>query len=260
MTCDPASRLNFYENVNRESAYAGYKHCRTHPLYLHLVPFLERWGLADQKCLEVGSARGLFQDLVQDYTGVDVAAHLAVWYHKPFVVVTDARLPFPDNFFDGVFSHSTHEHIPEVEQALEEIIRVLKPGGVCLFAPAWHTRPWVAEGLKVRPYHDLSLSQRLRKLLIPARECPLVRWPLVLTRRLWRAWRWRVSSPAPLRYRRLHANYERFWQSDSDACNSLDPFDVILWFRSRGLICHGYEDLLASLLVRTHALEIQKRP
>lgn len=38
-------------------------------------------------------------------------------------------LPFPDNEFDATFSKSVFEHIHDQEKALDEQIRVLKPGG-----------------------------------------------------------------------------------------------------------------------------------
>ena len=41
--------------------------------------------------------------MVADYTGVDLASSLSVYYHKPFVAVTGAKLPFSDASFDAVF-------------------------------------------------------------------------------------------------------------------------------------------------------------
>lgn len=120
---------------------------------------------------------------------------------------------------------------------------------------------WFAEGLAVRTYSDLTFGQKIRKFFIPLREVALIRWSYVVLRRLFRSYLWfgrADKKPQLLRYRRLHANYEVFWQSDSDACNSLDPFDVILWFRSRGIVCRGYDSLLRALMVRTAALEFQK--
>lgn len=250
---------DFYEHIDRDSTYTVERDCRQHPFYPLLVPFIDRWDLKQKKCLEIGSSKGLFQDLVDDYSGVDIAESLRNYYHKPFFVVSDARLPFPDNSFDAVFTYATHEHIPEIETALEEIRRVLKPGGVCLFAPAWHTRPWFAEGLAVRPFSDLTPSQKIRKFMIPFRDFVAIRGLSVFARRLARMAGYLASStPLPLKYRKLEANYETFWQSDSDACNSLDPLDVIFWFRSRGFIAHGYETLLKILTVRTYGLVFQK--
>lgn len=45
-----------------------------------------------------------------------------------------ARLQFPDDSFDMVFCHQTFHHIVEQEAAMAEFFRVLKPGGVLLFA------------------------------------------------------------------------------------------------------------------------------
>lgn len=48
-------------------------------------------------------------------------------------------IPFPDNFFDFVFSTSVMEHVQDQEQAFREINRVLKQGGVTLhiFPSRW---------------------------------------------------------------------------------------------------------------------------
>jgi SAM-dependent methyltransferase len=254
--------MKFYEDIDRQSVYTTETDVKKHPFYGLLIKFIELWNLNNKKCLEIGSATGLFQDLINNYTGIDIAENLRKYYHKPFFVVTNANLPFPDASFDAVFSYATHEHIPEVEKSMAEIARVLKPGGVCLLAPAWHSRPWFAEGLAVRPYSDLTLSQKIRKFFIPLRDSVLMRWPLVFIRRVIRLIQYLCfrSTPLQLRFKKLDANYTTFWHSDSDACNSLDPFDIILWLRSRGFICFGYESLIRALLVRTQGLQFQKPP
>lgn len=40
------------------------------------------------------------------------------------------RLPFPDNTFDHVIASEVLEHVPDDQRALDELHRVLKPGGV----------------------------------------------------------------------------------------------------------------------------------
>jgi ubiquinone/menaquinone biosynthesis C-methylase UbiE len=40
------------------------------------------------------------------------------------------QLSFSDNSFDALFSHNVLEHIPEPSKALQEMRRVLKPGGI----------------------------------------------------------------------------------------------------------------------------------
>ncbi len=52
------------------------------------------------------------------------------------VVVSGAEeLPFPAEFFDGVFGTAILHHLPDALPAVaEELARVLKPGGIALFA------------------------------------------------------------------------------------------------------------------------------
>src|SRR5918994_7938199 len=45
-----------------------------------------------------------------------------------------AALPFGDGEFDLVLGHAVLHHLPELERAFEEFRRVLRPGGVLLFA------------------------------------------------------------------------------------------------------------------------------
>jgi len=250
----------FYKNIDRESIYAIVSNASSHTFINLLNNFIQKWNLKEKKCLEIGSNKGIFQDIIEDYTGVDIAEQLSKHYHKKYFTVSGAELPFSDESFNAIFTYTTHEHIPDIEFALQEIIRVLKPGGVCLFAPAWHTRPWFAQGYQVRPYSELTFKEKIIKISIPTRDFFLIRWPFIFIRRLSRLFQYLFhrKNPFPLKYKKLKANYEKYWQSDSDACNSLDPFDVILWFRSRGIICHGYESFLNILLVRTYALELQK--
>jgi ubiquinone/menaquinone biosynthesis C-methylase UbiE len=49
--------------------------------------------------------------------------------------VADAEsIPYDDDTFDLVVGHAVLHHIPNVEQALREVLRVLKPGGRFVFA------------------------------------------------------------------------------------------------------------------------------
>ena len=49
--------------------------------------------------------------------------------------VADAEaLPYPDASFDLVVGHAVLHHLPDVERALREVLRVLRPGGRFVFA------------------------------------------------------------------------------------------------------------------------------
>lgn len=52
---------------------------------------------------------------------------------KPYVLRMEGeRIPFEDASFDVVLSNQVFEHVPNLDAALSEISRVLKPGGVAL--------------------------------------------------------------------------------------------------------------------------------
>jgi len=55
-----------------------------------------------------------------------------------FLQADAERLPFPDRFFEAVFSVSLLEHLPEPGVVVEEMIRVLEPGGkLVLISPQY---------------------------------------------------------------------------------------------------------------------------
>ena len=60
------------------------------------------------------------------------AAHLG--YDVQGRVADAERLPYDDATFDLVVGHAVLHHIPDVELALREVLRVLKPGGRFVFA------------------------------------------------------------------------------------------------------------------------------
>ncbi|HVW50775.1 MAG TPA: class I SAM-dependent methyltransferase [Trinickia sp.] len=66
-----------------------------------------------------------------------------------------AALPFPDACADIVFCHQTFHHLVEQERALEAFHRVLKPGGVLLFAESTdaYIKSWVIRLLFRHPMH-----------------------------------------------------------------------------------------------------------
>jgi SAM-dependent methyltransferase len=59
------------------------------------------------------------------------------WLHQ--IDPSNYRLPFRDRVFDVVVSNSVLEHVEDLDGALAEIARVLKPGGASLhfFPPPW---------------------------------------------------------------------------------------------------------------------------
>jgi SAM-dependent methyltransferase len=192
--------------------------------------------LDDKKVLEIGSGQGYLQDVVPDYTGLDIAPSVARYYHKPFVLGSATALPFKDSAFDSAWTIWVFEHVPNPEAALAETRRVVKDGGVLFLAPAWNCHAWAAEGYDVRRFRDFGAAGKIVKAAIPARFVfDFLSIPWV---RIARAAAWRASGhPTEFRYHRLTPNFQTYWEPDSDAVNSLDFYEISLWFRSRGDEC-----------------------
>jgi glycosyltransferase involved in cell wall biosynthesis len=252
-----SSRL-FYDQQYRDNEYIWGGGLRQEATALQA--FVESFGLKDKRILEIGCGRGDFQGIVENWIGVDIAYSVRGHIKKPFTVASANALPFYNESFDALWSITTLEHVPEPEHALSEIIRVLRPGGVAYLAPAWHCRPWAAKGYHVRPWSDFDWMGKLIKASIPLRNTLWFRAAHTLTRRVWREILFLLKHRRPLRfhYRKLKANYGTYWCSDSDACNSMDPHEMLLWFRSRGWNTPSHPTWLSRFIVRHGAIIVQK--
>jgi len=220
--------------------------------------FVKQFNLADRPVLEIGSGRGYLQDVAQDYTGLDISPTVARFYHKKFVLGSATAMPFPDNSFDGIWSIWVFEHVPNPEQAFLEARRVTRDNGVLFLFPAWNCNSWAAQGYAVRPYSDFGFGGKLIKATIPLRASSSFKAMTLLPIRILRSVVARFG-PTRLRYRRLTPNYEKYWVEDSDAVNSVDSHEAMLWFLSRGDECLNCEDasvflpvIHTPLIIRLH--------
>ena len=66
-------------------------------------------------------------------------------------------------------------------------------------------------------------------------------------------------GPTRLHYRLLRPNYNEYWESDSDALNVLDRYEMMSWFRSRGDQCLNCAGLDGSVLMKGIPLIIRVR-
>lgn len=78
------------------------------------------------------------------------------------------QLPFPDHSFDVVISMGVLEHVPQDQESLQEIYRILKPGGLffCFFLPyQWSWTQQLAH-LRGNYYHDrLYTKSQVKEML-----------------------------------------------------------------------------------------------
>ena len=132
---------------------------------------------AEKKVLDLGCNTGYGSRILKaagaDVTGVDVSPEAIAIARKKygpagieFLCTDGGRLPFAERSFDLVTSFQVIEHLVDQTQFLEEIQRVIKPGGrVILTTPngplRLHpgTRPW-------NPFHVREFSaDELHRLL-----------------------------------------------------------------------------------------------
>lgn len=203
-----------------------------------VADFVKQQGLSDRKVLEVGAGSGMLQDIVEDYTALDISPTTRQFFHKPFVEASATQMPFPDNSFDGLWSIWVLEHIPNPEKALLEMRRVVKPGGYILLNVANDVDRYAAQGHRVRPYGDFDLFGRLKKATIPFADSLIFQNLQARQVRLLRSLGSRIGAgPSRLHFIKLDANYEDYWVADSDACTSVSYHEVFRWFTSRGDDC-----------------------
>ena len=255
---ESSSAASFYDSAYQKPGYADFEHAESHFAFHEVTEFVRQFGLKGRKCLEVGCGRGLFQNMVEDYTAIDFSAFAGAMVSKPFVCADAQKLPFVDNSFDAIWTITVLEHVPDPEQALKELRRVLKPGGVLLLKPAWNCRWWINEGIPVREYSELSLKQKWVKWTLPLREAALTKAMKLLPYRILSYFRYLLSqTPVPLRFGRLKADYTTFWMVDSDACSAVDPCETALWFLSRSDTIVSHPSLIDILRIRSAPLVIR---
>ena len=251
----PASAQLFYDRMYAGTSYAAGQNREDDSFGKELRAFIHDFNLEDSRCLEIGCGRGVYQDAVDDYVGIDISEALSEDLHKPFVIGSATNLPFPDASFDAIWSYAVLEHVCGPESALNEIRRVLKPGGLLLLHPAWQCRPWAAQGYPVRALRDLGFRGALIKLSIPLRDSVWFRAIRLIPFRLWRQLCLTLrKQPTRFHYKKLSPNYEHFWTADSDAVNSMDAHEAILWFISRGDECVSHPTSMCALRVSGGAL------
>jgi ubiquinone/menaquinone biosynthesis C-methylase UbiE len=183
----PVGSRGFYERIdqNRYQEYAPW-----------MKSVMEYDKFAGQRLLEVGFGMGtdLFQFASHGaiVSGIDLTPkhyEIASQRFKLYGIPADLRLgdaeemPYEDESFDAVYTFGVIHHSPNTEKIVDEIYRILKPGGRAIITVyhKWSFGYWGATLLKNYILKLNFLREPLRRTLsrIEHREhsdaCPLVK-------------------------------------------------------------------------------------
>jgi ubiquinone/menaquinone biosynthesis C-methylase UbiE len=169
----------YFRNIDRKiikwMPYAQSKY----PL---LSNFIDYKILKNKRVLDIGCGAGWsseqFVRMGSEVTAIDITPKAVELTKKRFklyglkadILIADVEhLPFPDNYFDYVLAWGVVMHTPNTDKAVDEIWRVLKPGGKA-GAMMYHKNSlkwwyfiWFAKGvlrLKLLKYSHQELSDR----------------------------------------------------------------------------------------------------
>lgn len=78
--------------------------------------------------------------LVDKYRALGIDQHKMRYVHAP-----SEAIPFPEAYFDIVTSINSLDHVDDLDKTIQEIIRVVRPGGYFLLVVEIHSKPTIAE-------------------------------------------------------------------------------------------------------------------
>ncbi len=108
------------------------------PRIQHVQVLIKFFGeLADKRVLDVGCGKGRFDRVLLEKSprahicGLDISEEMLACVPAGIARVSGymTELPFADSTFDAVFATESLEHAVEIDTAVQEMCRVLKPGG-----------------------------------------------------------------------------------------------------------------------------------
>jgi len=160
-------------------------------IHRHLSP------MAGKRVLDVGCGKGRFarvlhaEEPAAEFWGLDLSEEML--RYVPAGIHTRAgsmtELPFEDAFFDAAYATESLEHAVEIERAVAEICRVVKPGGRIAIidknAEHWgrlQTPEWE------RWFRPKELERLLRRHCRQASSRPVSYWEDVAPDGLFVAW------------------------------------------------------------------------
>lgn len=139
--------------------------------------------------LDAGCGTGTFYDTLKEaglsisYTGADSCQHFIKMNRERHVRILDSdlrRLPVPDGTFDIAFSRHTFEHQPDVEDILNELIRVAKKEMCHIFfikpLVGVNQQEHINWDANTNLYHNTYTRAKIESLLLAHRRVSFWKW------------------------------------------------------------------------------------
>ncbi len=199
----------------------------------YLMVAHETLPLAEAYILEIGAGSGRSLELVSECRplaklfGTDLAQDCMRMMRTnncpaSSLVGDGLNLPFSDNSFDAVMCCEVLEHMPNVEETLEEVLRVLRQPGYLVVGTPNHGSLWT-------PLEDFWRGNSRKGMGVHARTDALAWWirnlGLNVVKRMRRSHRFLYMDPIL---------DDEHCGGDSDAANYSCPLDLLRFLDAKG--------------------------
>jgi SAM-dependent methyltransferase len=114
-----------------------------------------RW--LDVGCADGGYTQALLSAGAHEVLGIDPDAERIELAKErlplvSFQVAVTEELPFPDDYFDGVWMNEVFEHVADEERSLAELRRVIRPGGILVILTPNRWFPFEGHMIQIGDY------------------------------------------------------------------------------------------------------------
>jgi SAM-dependent methyltransferase len=232
---------------------SGISHDDAGQLYADLVEFVSAFVKPGARILDVGCGSGWSTDLLAEhgYDAIGIDLNPAA-FEPParerlrLVEGSGTAIPFSSGTFDATVAYQSLEHVPEPARMLDEMVRVVRPGGcVCVIGPnllglnprfqaltryVWRNRP-----LRTIFFREAGMPRHPGGNTVPEQICSL---SVTLARIV------RKSMSDRATFTMREPDLRPPFHSDNDAVYLCNPLDLTRYFRSLG--CDVLRDVALS--------------
>ena len=134
-----ADQLQALYRTAKQVRASGLSHHQASKIYADYVQFVSTFIRPGSRVLDVGCGAGWSTDLFAergfDATGIDLNPGAFEPTERDRLRLTEGSgtdIPFPNATFDAAGAYACLEHVPEPARMLDEMVRVVRPGG-CVF-------------------------------------------------------------------------------------------------------------------------------